>query len=51
MHWYWIVAIVVVALFALLFITYITNSDLKLVEKIYNSLLKHHDERHIESKM
>lgn len=51
MAWYWIVAIVLVGLFALLFLTYMTNADLKLVAKIYDSLLKHHDKQHIESKM
>ena len=51
MAWYWIVAIVIVALVALLFTVYITNADLKLVEKIYNALIKHHDEKKVESKM
>ena len=51
MAWYWIVAIVFVVLFALLFVVYITNADLKLVEKIYDSLLKYHDNEHIETKL
>lgn len=51
MAWYWIVAIIIAALFALLFVVYITNADLKLVEKIYNSLLKYHDNKHIETKL
>lgn len=51
MAWYWIVAIVIAALFALLFVVYMTNADLKLVEKIYNSLLKYHDNKHIETKL
>ncbi len=51
MAWYWIVAIVIAALFALLFVVYMTNADLKLVEKIYNSLLKYHDSKHIETKL
>ena len=51
MAWYWIVAICVVAVFLLLFIVYITNADLKLIEKTYNMLLKHHDSKHIETKM
>ncbi len=51
MAWYWIVAIVFVVLFALLFVVYITNADLKLVEKIYDSLLKYHDNKHIETKL
>ena len=51
MAWYWIVAIVIVALFALLFVVYITNADLKLVQKIYDALIKYHDSKHIETKL
>ena len=51
MAWYWIVAIVIAALFVLLFVTYITNADLKLVARIYDSLIKYHDNRDIESKI
>ncbi len=51
MAWYWIVLIVIAVLFALLFVVYITNADLKLVEKIYNSLIKYHDNKHIETKL
>lgn len=51
MAWYWIVAIVVVALFALLFITYMTNADLKLVQKVYDALIRQHDKKDIESKL
>ena len=51
MAWYWIVLIVIAAIFALLFIVYITNADLKLVEKIYDALLKYHDNKHIETKI
>lgn len=51
MAWYWIVAIVVVALFALLFVTYITNTDLKLVQMVYDALIRYHDKKHIESKL
>lgn len=51
MAWYWIVAIVFVVLFALLFVVYITNADLKLVEKIYDALIKYHDKKHIETKI
>ncbi len=54
MAWYWIVLIVVaaiVALFALLFIVYITNSDMKLVQKIYNAVLKSHDKKEVKEKI
>ncbi len=43
MAWYWIVLIVLGSLFALTFAVYITNSDMKLVEKIYNRLIAYHD--------
>jgi len=45
MAWYWIVLIVLGAFFVLTFVVYITNSDMKLVEKIYNRLLAYHDSR------
>ncbi len=51
MAWYWIVAIVIAALFALLFVVYMTNADLKLVEKIYDALLKYHDSKPVETKL
>lgn len=55
MEWYWIVLIAVgaaiVALFILLFIAYMTNADLKLVEKTYNMLLKHHDKKNVKTKL
>lgn len=51
MAWYWIVAIVFAVLFALLFVVYITNADLKLVEKIYDALIAYHDKKHIETKL
>ena len=40
MAWYWIVLIVLAALLGLLFLVYMTNADMKLIEKIYNSLIK-----------
>ena len=43
MAWYWIVLIVIAVLFALTFLVYITNADMKLVQVIYNKLLKYHD--------
>ena len=51
MAWYWIVLIVIAALFALLFAVFMTNADLKLVEKIYDSLTKFHDKKNIETKL
>ena len=51
MAWYWIVAIVIGALFALTFTVYITNSDMKLVEIIYNKLIAFHDSQNIDEKM
>lgn len=51
MAWYWIVAIVIASLFVLTFIVYITNGDMKLVEKIYNALIKKHDAVHKEEKL
>jgi hypothetical protein len=51
MAWYYIAAIVIAALFVLTFVVYITNADMKLVEKIYNSLLKYHDKRDVEEKI
>ncbi len=55
MAWYWILLIVLASLFVftfvLLFVVYITNADLKLIEKIYDALVKHHDNKHIETKI
>ena len=38
-----IIAIVLVALFVITFIIYITNSDMKLVRKIYDKSQTHYD--------
>ena len=43
-----IAGIVIAALFALTFTMYITNADMKLVEKIYDQLMKHHDSRKVD---
>ena len=48
MAWYWIIAIVVASLFVLTFVVYITNSDMKLVEKLYDKLIEHHDSQQKE---
>ena len=47
MAWYWIVLIVLAALFGLLFLAYMTNADMKLIEKIYNALIEYHDYRDV----
>lgn len=50
MEWYWILLIVlggiIVLFFISTFILYITNGDMKLVEKIYNKLIAYHDKKH-----
>ena len=55
MAWYWILLIVLASLFVLtfvlLFVVYITNADLKMVEKIYNALVKYHDSKKVETKI
>ncbi len=51
MAWYWIVLIVIGALFALSFAAYMTNADMKLVEKLYNSLISYHDHREVQEKL
>lgn len=48
MAWYWIVAIAICALFVLSFIVYLTNADMKLVEKIYDKLMAKHDSKNVE---
>ena len=48
---YWIVLIVIAALFVITFIIYITNADMKLVEKIYNKLIAYHDNKEVEEKL
>lgn len=51
MAWYWIVALVIVGLFVLTFMIYITNADMKLVEVIYNKLIAYHDSQEREEKL
>lgn len=54
MAWYWILLIVlgcILGLLLLLFIVYMTNADLKLVEKVYDSLIKHHDKKNVKTKL
>ena len=48
MAWYLIAAIVIGVLFVLSFIVYITNADMKLVEKIYNKLLAYHNSKDVD---
>ena len=51
MAWYWIVLIVAAALFGLLFLAYMTNADMKLIEKLYDALIKDHDSKTVEEKI
>ena len=51
MAWYWIVLIVLAALFVLLFLAYMTNADMKLIEKIYNALIAYHDDKDVEEQI
>ena len=51
MAWYWIVLIVIAALFLLTFLVYITNADMKLVAYIYDKLLAYHDKQEKEEKL
>jgi len=51
MAWYWIVAIVISAIIVLSFIAYIANSDMKLIEIIYDKLLEFHDSRSVDEKL
>lgn len=50
MAWYWIVLIVIVVLFVLLFTVYITNADMKMVEKVYDMVLAYHDKKEKDEK-
>ena len=51
MAWYWIVLIVAAALFGLLFLAYMTNADMKLIEKLYDALIKYNDSKTVEEKI
>ena len=51
MAWYWIVLIAASVLFLLLFLVYITNADMKLIEKLYDALIKYHDSKTVEEKI
>lgn len=51
MAWYWIVLIVLAALFCLLFLAYMTNADMKLIEKIYDALIAYHDAKDVEEQI
>jgi hypothetical protein len=48
MAWYFIICIAVAALFALLFIVYMFNLDMKLVAVLYTVLNKYHDKKQHE---
>lgn len=54
MEWYYILAIVlgvIAALFLLTFVVYITNSDMKMVEKLYNKIIAYHDAKHVDEEL
>ena len=51
MAWYWIVLIVLFTLLCLLFLAYMTNADMKLIEKIYNPLIAYHDDKDVEEQI
>lgn len=46
-----IILIVILAIFLLLFVAYITNADGKMIEKTYNFLIKYHDKKSVEKKL
>ena len=37
--------------FGLLFLAYMTNADMKLIEKIYNALIAYHDAKDVEEQI
>ena len=39
------------SVFAVTFAAYITNADMKLVERIYDWLIAYHDAKHVEEKI
>ncbi len=55
MAWYWLTLIIIggvaLLLFALTFIMYITNSDMKMVAKIYDKVIAYHDKKDVEEKI
>ncbi len=51
MAWYWIVLIVLAALFVLTFTMYITNADMKLAAKIYDKAIAKFDSEEKEEKL
>ena len=51
MAWYWIVLILVAALFRQMKHANMTNADMKLIEKLYDALIKYHDSKTVEEKI
>ena len=51
MAWYWIVLIVAAALLGLMFLAYLTNAEMKLIEKLYDALIKYQDSKTVEEKI
>ena len=40
--------LIVLVFFAVTFAAYMTNADIKLIEKIYDLLIAYHDRKHVE---
>ena len=58
MEWYWILLIVIgsivgagLLLYLLGFVFFIRNGDGKMIEKMYNMMIKHHDKSKREEKI
>ena len=43
--------LVIASIFVVTFTAYITNADMKFVEKIYDWLIRYHDAKHVEEKL
>ena len=46
-----VILIIIILLFVLTFVTYMTNGDGKMIEKIYNSFIKYHDNKEKNEKI
>ena len=50
-NWYFTALIIFASLFSLLFLVYITNADMRLIERLYNALIKYHNSKKVEEKI